>query len=265
MNHLLQPDYEKKTWDDRFSENESSCCVHHAAAGARRSPCIAAGCQAPGRATGRSPKSSPEGAVVGWEQRLGGEGAKEGRKKAISRERGDTKSYRMALQRFWGLSAILVTLVWPCNIRSWRRKEEQECCVPGHENSTRCWCDQGCTETTRISSRAAQQGPAVPGGLGITSWTSSSAARLSLIHQMLFLLLSSPVGLNFPPPGALWSGQDLERPGGGGRVSFKITQGVDSSLAVIFWKGLACPNRSLLCPWPSAVGSRASSGCPCGG
>lgn len=103
----------------------------------------------------------------------------------------------------------------------------------------------------------AQQGPAVPGGLGITSWTSSSAARLSLIHQMLFLLLSSPVGLNFPPPGALWSGQGLERPGGGGRVSFKITQGVDSSLAVVLWKGLACPNRSVLCPWPSAAGSSA--------
>lgn len=103
----------------------------------------------------------------------------------------------------------------------------------------------------------AQQGPAVPGGLGITSWTSSSAARLSLIHQMLFLLLSSPVGLNFPPPGALWSGQGLERPGGGGRVSFKITQGVDSSLAVVLWKGLACPNRSVLCPRPSAAGSSA--------
>lgn len=95
------------------------------------------------------------------------------------------------------------------------------------------------------------------GGLGITSWTSSSAARLSLIHQMLFLLLSSPVGLNFPPPGALWLGQGLERPGGGGRVSFKITQGVDSSLAVVFWKGLTCPNRSVLCPRPSAVGTCA--------
>lgn len=74
---------------------------------------------------------------------------------------------------------------------------------------------------------------------------------------MHFLLLSSPVGLNFPLPGALWLGQDLERLGGGGRESFKITQGVDASLAVVI-EGAGLPKQvCAVCPQPLMVGTSA--------
>jgi len=54
---------------------------------------------------------------------------------------------------------------------------------------------------------------------------------LAFCHRMHFLVLSSPVGLNIP--GALWLGQGLEGPGADGQEIFKITQGVDTSLAVM--------------------------------
>lgn len=44
---------------------------------------------------------------------------------------------------------------------------------------------------------------------------------LAFSHQVHFLLLSIPVGSNFPLPGALWLGQGSERLDGGGERALK--------------------------------------------
>jgi len=43
VNQSVQFDYYKKTYDDRFSEKGSSCCLYHGAAQAWRSSGIAEG------------------------------------------------------------------------------------------------------------------------------------------------------------------------------------------------------------------------------
>lgn len=93
-----------------------------------------------------------------------------------------------------------------------------------------------------------------PGGLGGIGWTSNFAAHLGFWPLNA---LSSPVrlcGIKLSSPGALWLVQGLVRLGGGRQESFKITQGVDIWLAVVFLRASLAQTGLALCPQPSTVG-----------
>ena len=150
---------------------------------------------------------------------------------------GDPFSHGTALQHFSGLSDLPVPLAWPpSTLASGVGGGKQS--TPDHESSMRPSYDQGCIAA--IGAVCPEQGAEQLCGVRqhLVGWVALAGPAalqhcLAFGHQMHFLLLSSPVGLNFPPPGALWLGQGLERLGGGGQESFKITQGVDISLAVM--------------------------------
>ena len=77
-----------------------------------------------------------------WEERLGREGKKEGKKKAMAQEGCDMKSHRTFLGAFRPVGAFGLAMQHP-DIRSWRNRAEQGCCKPGHARSVRFWYDQG--------------------------------------------------------------------------------------------------------------------------
>lgn len=98
--------------------------------------------------------------------------------------------------------------------------------MPGHKSRMRLSHGQGCPAAIRAlcSEKGVEQLCGTQQDLvGWVALAGPAALHhlLAFSHQVHFLLLPIPVGLNFPLPGALWLGQGLERLGDGGERALK--------------------------------------------
>lgn len=98
--------------------------------------------------------------------------------------------------------------------------------MPGHKSRMRPSYGQGCPAAIRAlcSEKGVEQLCGIQQDLvGWVALAGPAALHhlLAFCHPVHFLLLSIPVGLNLPLPGALWSGQGSERLDNGGERALK--------------------------------------------